>query len=284
MKPNRKTLPAPLSFFTHSLAIAIAVALPLNAAVTIEKRFDCPVPNYVANGTYGPEDYDVGYAPSFVGTKVTQDSISRFITGTIRWDRQEYIRYFKEQNTVFGPLGFEIEAHFYNYNDAAQFGFGPAYLLYLTCDPAAMANPFSCGAAHLGFRQCDIPGCYEDTQAFGAKNSLGEYSQPNIAFGSSNASLLNAGRTYFYQARAMSGRGNRSKIKVNFQPTRRLQPYTLPFPVFDAFNQAACEIPGAAKSGDAEIVPFDIEAFAPVCMSSTYKHGGVLRSILFCNP
>lgn len=248
-------------------------------AFTIEKREFCPDPDSGGN--------DATWAPSWATVRVSQDAESRYLIGSLRWDLSSYHSYFTNKRIQGFPLGFEIETHFYNYDDAAATGLGPAYMRGHICETETSTNGTTCYGPTSHWFLCNLPNCYIDTQAFSAKNSVQEYAQPMMAVGSFDASTIRTGDLYIYKLRGATGRGNRSLMKLNFQPTR---PYALGAP-YTAFNQYACKFatfgPSKDYVGDSVLVPMTTGAvapavFAPVCMRVTYWHAGVDRQYQFC--
>jgi hypothetical protein len=240
-------------------------------AFTFETRADCDAADA---GTT-----DETYAPSYVSTLIAQDAFSRYLVGKISWADPYYFSYYNKRLAGDG-YGFEIETHFYNYDDAAAIGLGPAYMRGWTCESDNTMVSVACNtfpSALSGWRTCDLPACYLDTQLFSTPNSLGEYAQPILAFGTYDASTLIAGVGYRYGARGASGRGDRTNFKVNFQPTRHGVPL-----INDQNNQFACRFPAFPVGKDAEIVPFGARWFAPGCVVTQYKDGGPGVNMIPC--
>jgi hypothetical protein len=262
-----------MSLFLRRVSVLIAahalwLAFPSSA---FETRADCDPADA---GTT-----DETYAPSTVSTLIGQDASSRYVLGKISWADPYYFSYYDKRLAGDG-YGFEIETHFYNYDDAAATGLGPAYIIGWTCEGGNLAAGFVCAAKPAlaqGWRTCDLPSCYLDTQAFSDHNSVGEYKQPMLTFGSYDASGLQVGVAYRYGARGATGRGGRALFKVNFQPTRHGVPF-----VDSVSNQFACRFPSFPGGMDAEVVPFAARWFAPGCVVSQYKNGGVGINMIPC--
>lgn len=142
------------------------------------------------------------YKPYIVSAIVYQDSVSRYVAVGVDWGTNFS---FLQGNA----LGAEIKFHHYNYDSAAVTGKGPAYVL----GPG-------------GFAYCDIPGCYLDSDFQSATNTAGEYSEPQVGFGMApgNAGALSAKPSRIAFTRAVSGRGNKSLVKVHVRATKTVIP------------------------------------------------------------
>lgn len=248
----------------------LASALHIGMAQGFEQRYSCPDPEF---GTT-----DETYAPSYVAIKTTQDNVSRYIGGSVTWHHPWYFSYFTTRRlTPTSPLGFEIETHFYNYNDAATTGLGPAYMRGWTCEAISSVVGTLCQLAFSpGFVACSLPSCYQDTQLFSDKNSLGEYAQPILAIGSYDGSMLMANADYSYVARGASGRGNRSATKINVQLQRQIQPGG----GFSKLNEAPCTFSTGPR--DVELVGMGAGLTSPTCIRIYYKHQSITLAYQFC--
>jgi hypothetical protein len=255
---------------------ALVVLIPLwSSAITFEQRATCEDPV--------PGTTDETFAPSFVSVIASQDNQSRYIIGSAQWDHPYYFLYYTKR--IGGsPYGFELETHFYNYDDAAATGLGPAYMRGWACEEENSLAGVICQGSPTGLAFCTLPACYQDTQALSDKNSLGEYKQPQLAFGSYDGSMLQLAYRYDYGARGATGRGNRSATKINFQPTRPLVPG-----IRSVINQFACKFSNGAVY-DTELVPMGVNGltfdrvYSPLCMRIYYKNQGISKRYEFCSP
>jgi hypothetical protein len=262
-------------------ATVAAVALGMYCGATlpqtagIEKRFSCTDPDTGDDATF---------APSYVTEYIGQDSVSRLVSGKIQWSLNSYLSWFKDKRLLgVSPYGMEIETHFYNYDDSTSTGYGPAYMLDWACHATNISPGHVCPAGALPpSLECDLPDCYLDTQLVSSTNSLNEYSQPNLAVGFLKGSDLIVGKMYRYRARGITGRSNKSAVKINLQPTRPIIPG-----VSAVYNQGACEFSNHATM-DVELVPMKINEltgsriFAPVCLMIDYKDLGISKRYRWC--
>lgn len=237
-----------------------------------ESSLACPDPTYPG---------DASYAPSAVAVRVSQDGLSRYIRARVKWHQSDYIAYWAEksinQNGSLFPMGFEMETHFYNYNDAFAIGGGPAYILDMECNTNNLSAGAVCGSARARWSECELPSCYFDTQALSGKNSLNEYAQPNIQIGSFNGRLLQAGRAYAYGTRATTGRGDASWMAVKMQLTR---PSSGPL-LGNIWNQYPCAATSALPN-PVELAPMQMHIKAPACFTRIYEYAG--EGYYFCTP
>ena len=134
----------------------------------------------------------------------------------------------------------EFKSYFYNYDDAANLGKGPAYV-----------------TGPGGFFSCDLPGCYLDSDFASSKNGAGEYSEPQIGFGIApgNGNQVDLTKDYYAITRAIAGRGNTSLMKARDHITTEVV--------------SALGVSGIFLCGD--VVPLNVIAFqdgiyAPNCV------------------
>jgi len=183
-------------------------------------------------------------APDFYAVKVNADNFSRFVVSRLKWvDEAKFDIFLWNKG-----LSFEFEIIFYNYDDAAQTGFGPAYVL----DSRGKFPSY-----------CELPNCYRDTQFLSEKNNAGEYREVNLAFGSYdmsgyNGQTLHTYHTYLIGSRATTDRGNKSLMKVNYQIV-----YNTLLGVDTPANMFRC-----SNSNDFNIVRFSDRIYAPTCIDN----------------
>jgi len=131
----------------RSLSLVVALqafwlATP-TCAFTFETRADCDAADA---GTT-----DETYAPSYVSTLIAQDAFSRYLVGKISWADPYYFSYYNKRLAGDG-YGFEIEKHFYNYDDAAAIGLGPAYMRGWTCESDNTMVSVACNTFQAPYR------------------------------------------------------------------------------------------------------------------------------------
>jgi hypothetical protein len=213
-----------------SSAVLLLASLPLAAnALVYEQALKCNAST--------PSDART-YVPGSVYVKATADAQSRFLSFIISfYQRPDFL--------VNYNLGFELKSVFYNYDNAEATGRGPAYV-----------------TAPGGFFYCNVPGCYQDTDLGSRRNSLGEYNEPQVAFGSyaPYASQLST-TAYTVAMRAISGRGNSSLMKMQYYATTQIGPLT-PFGAFHCSDVAAIQM-----------IRFQQGVYAPTCASWNINSG-----------
>ena len=136
--------------------------------------------------------------------------------------------------------GLEFKTSNYNYDDAQNTGKGPAYV-----------------TASGGYFRCTAPGCYLDSDFASAKNSVGEYKEPQVAFGIEPGAGKYIAMDYKYEAqlRAVTGRGNKALVKVKQVPTKRVMNNVGAFGVFQC-----ADVPHY------DVVKFQDGVYAPTCL------------------
>ncbi len=145
------------------------------------------------------------FNPAVMAVIADADSVSRYVGFATAWDASR-----GGVGILATGFGMEFKTYHYNYDDAAATGKGPAYI--------------SSRAAFYNY--CDLPGCYLDSDVFSTKNSIGEYTEPQVAFGMAPgaANSVVTGKVYSAWARTAAGRGNTSLLKVRTLATKLVAP------------------------------------------------------------
>lgn len=203
----------------------LAQTLPAFAA--FEQSVNC-----LAQGATAPAP--TTYQPWVIAGITYQDHVSRYVA--IGVDFGSASRSSLLRSSGFGT---EFKFHHYNYDDAGATGKGPAYVL----GPG-------------GYAYCDLPGCYLDSDVLSELNGANEYREPIVGFGMmpGNAAGLVSNVVRVGFTRAVSGRGNRSLLKVSQRVTR-------------------VAIPGAGVAGvflcadipTYKVVTFQEGVYSPIC-------------------
>ncbi|MFY9478151.1 MAG: hypothetical protein WAQ08_10910 [Aquabacterium sp.] len=168
------------------------------AIALLERQVQCLPTGYTAPAAST-------FHPSAVFVNINQDAKSRYVVYAVGWNSSNGGVGLLASN----GLGMEFKTIHYNHPQAAARGKGPAYVY-----------------THGSYFYSELPGSYADTDfASDFDPATGEYNEPQVSFGMAPgaAVAVQLDRAYVSWARAVSGRGDKSLLKVHQNATKLVQ-------------------------------------------------------------